>query len=75
MKKLLGIAAIILAFSPLAQAQGNDALAGHPEARNDRPAAESYEHAPVAHKAHKGAKHVAKVKHQVKHHHKAAKKA
>lgn len=33
MKKLLGIAALILAFSPFAQAQG---LPGHPDARNDR---------------------------------------
>lgn len=37
MKKLLGIAALILAFTPFAQAQNNGSgLAGHPEARNDR---------------------------------------
>jgi hypothetical protein len=37
MKTLLGIAALILAFSPLAQAQNTGAgLAGHPDARNDR---------------------------------------
>jgi hypothetical protein len=33
MKKLLGIAALMLAFSPLAHAQG---YPGHPDARNDR---------------------------------------
>jgi hypothetical protein len=33
MKKLLGIAAIMLAFSPFAHAQG---YPGHPDARNDR---------------------------------------
>ena len=37
MKKLLGLVAFILAFAPLAQAQGNDAGPfGHPDARNDR---------------------------------------
>jgi hypothetical protein len=33
MKKLLGIAALMLAFSPFAHAQG---YPGHPDARNDR---------------------------------------
>lgn len=33
MKKLLAVAALILAFSPFAQAQG---LSDHPDARNDR---------------------------------------
>jgi len=36
MKKLLGLVAFILAFSPLAQAQDNSDLRGHPDARNDR---------------------------------------
>jgi hypothetical protein len=54
MKKLLGIAALILAFSPLAQAQNNGAkLSGHPDARNNQD----------------GAKHMRHVKHHhVKHH-------
>ncbi|KAF3999785.1 hypothetical protein [Glaciimonas immobilis] len=34
MKKLFGVAALIFAFSPLANAQG---LSDHPDARNDRP--------------------------------------
>lgn len=47
MKKLLGVAALILAFSPFAQAQG---LSDHPDARNDR-RMES-EHAAVVHRHH-----------------------
>lgn len=60
MKKLLGIAALCMAFSPLAQAQG---LAGHPDARNDRSPSEYTEQ-----KASKPAK----AKHKVK---KTAKRA
>ena len=42
MLKLLGIAALVAAFMPFAYAQnGSAALAGHPDARNDRPAAVS----------------------------------
>ena len=52
MKKLLGIAALILAFTPFAQAQNNGSgLAGHPEARNDRQS-ESHPHAVPHHKHH-----------------------
>ncbi|HWW07114.1 hypothetical protein [Collimonas sp.] len=37
MKKLFGIAALLLALTPFAQAQNmGDPLAGHPDARNDR---------------------------------------
>lgn len=63
MKKLLSIAALLLAFSPFAQAQ-NGSLSGHPDARNDRNAVSSYsEHA--VHKNHMGAK----SRHHVKRHH------
>jgi len=71
MKKLLGIAALILAFSPLAQAQNNsDALSGHPDARNDRQM-ESHDRRTVVHHDRKRVKHVrhAKPVHHVKHHH------
>lgn len=48
MKKLLSIAALILAFSPLVQAQNSGAgLPGHPDARNDRNGASNYSGAPV----------------------------
>ena len=37
MKKLFGIAALLFALTPFAQAQNSgDPLAGHPDARNDR---------------------------------------
>jgi len=59
MKKILGIAALILAFTPFAQAEG---LPGHEDARNDRQM-ESFD-AP----AHHVAKRVHHVKHHVMHH-------
>lgn len=70
MKKLLGIAALILAFSPFAQAQnGGEGLAGHPDARNDRNMV-SQDRGTMAHHDQDGAKHVRHVKrhHHVKHH-------
>ncbi|NMM38492.1 MAG: hypothetical protein HHJ09_13505 [Glaciimonas sp.] len=70
MKKLLGIAAFILAFSPLAQAQNSGAgLAGHPDARNDRNGASNYSMTPT-HSDRMGAKpmHHAKPMHPAKHH-------
>ncbi|AIY39192.1 hypothetical protein LT85_0032 [Collimonas arenae] len=59
MKKLLGIAALLVAFAPFAHAQSDAAsvLAGHPDARNDRTTAEA----------------AAPAKHMKKAHHKAAK--
>ena len=49
MKKLFGIAALLLAFTPFAQAQNSgDPLAGHPDARNDRQV-EPAKQEPVAH--------------------------
>ncbi|AMP02429.1 hypothetical protein GN109_15660 [Collimonas pratensis] len=37
MKKLLGVAALLIAFAPFAQAQDSSGvLASHPDARNDR---------------------------------------
>jgi len=65
MKKILGIAALILAFTPLAQAQG---IPGHEDARNDRQM-ESFDR-PDAHHAAKHAHHVrhhAKAKHEAEH--------
>lgn len=60
MKKLLGIAAVLLAFTPFAQAQNmGDPLAGHPDARNDR-SPQSYEGRTVEHKKHHDKKHHAK---------------
>ena len=60
MKKLLSIAALILAFSPLAQAQG---LPGHPDARNDR------NNGAMMQKDHVAPKHMRHAKrHHVKHH-------
>ncbi|MEO6354277.1 MAG: hypothetical protein ABIO19_04375 [Burkholderiaceae bacterium] len=65
MKKLLSIAALILAFSPFAQAQDNGAgLPGHPDARNDRSGASNYSET-MEHKNHMGAK----PKHHAKSHH------
>lgn len=57
MKKLLGMALLALAFSPFAQAQTSEALAGHPEARNDRQA-ESSTRTTATKKAKLGAKKV-----------------
>ncbi|AMO99983.1 hypothetical protein CAter10_2312 [Collimonas arenae] len=69
MKKLLGIAAVLLAFTPFAQAQNMDnPLAGHPDARNDR-TPQSYEGRTVEHKKHD--RHHEKAK---KHHHVEEKK-
>ena len=70
MKKLLSIAALILAFSPLVQAQNSGAgLPGHPDARNDRIGASNYSEAPV-HNDRMGARPMqhAKPMHQMKHH-------
>ena len=57
MKNLLGIAALMLAFTPFAHAQG---LSGHPDARNDR----QRERVVVMHPAHHAIHH-----HHVKRHH------
>lgn len=67
MKKLLSIAALILAFSPLAQAAG---LPGNPDARNDRNVA-SHDSGAMMHHHKNGAKHMhhAKHVHHMKHHH------
>ena len=47
MKKLLSIAALLFAFSPLAHAMGPS---GHPDARNDRaPEMRHNRHVPVRH--------------------------
>ncbi|PFH09762.1 hypothetical protein BCF11_2164 [Collimonas sp. PA-H2] len=60
MKKLLGVAALLIAFAPFAQAQDSSGvLASHPDARNDRTTVEA---------AAAPAKHV-----KAKAHHKAAK--
>ncbi len=49
MKKLFGIAALLLALTPFAQAQNSgDPLAGHPDARNDRKV-ETTKQEPVKH--------------------------
>lgn len=64
MKKILGVAALILAFSPFAQAQG---LSDHPEARNDR-RMES-EHAAAVQRHHAVQKHM-KMKHHRRMEHK-----
>jgi hypothetical protein len=64
MKKLLGIAALILAFSPFAQAQG---LPGHPDARNDRHVEMFREPAHRPHAAVKKHKRHMKHKHHMKH--------
>ena len=64
MKKLLGLVAFILAFAPLAHAQGNDAGPfGHPDARNDRQM-QSHER-DVHHRA--VARHAHHVKHDADH--------
>ena len=69
MKKLLGIAALILAFSPFAQAQNDGAgLPGHPDARNDRNMA-SQDRGTIVHHDQVGAKHMHHAKrHHAKHH-------
>lgn len=65
MKKFLGIAAFLLAFSPFAQAQNGDGgLSGHPDARNDRSEATSHS-GHVMHKTHV----MTKSRHHVKRHH------
>ena len=57
MKKLIGIAAFILASSSLALAQDRgDLRSQHPDARNDRHSVEMHDRAPIA-----------QAKHQVKH--------
>jgi Ni/Co efflux regulator RcnB len=67
MKKLLGIAAFILALAPLAQAQDSPAaLAGHPDARNDR---NVQSEKTMVHHDRAGAKHMRHAKrHHAKHH-------
>ena len=70
MKKLLGIAALILAFSPFAQAQNNnEELSGHPDARNDRNM-ESHDRRTVVHHHRKTVKHMRHERHvrYTKHH-------
>jgi uncharacterized low-complexity protein len=58
MKKLLGIAALLFAFAPFAQAQdASDILASHPDARNDRATVEAA--APAKHGEHRKAHHKA----------------
>lgn len=64
MKKLLSIAALILAFTPVAQAQNTpEALAGHPDARNDRSMA-TQDRGTIGPQRHAGAK---KVRHGMRH--------
>ena len=69
MKKLLGIAAFILAFSPFAQAQnGGEGLAGHPDARNDRNMT-SQDRGAMVHHEQDGVQHMRHVKrHHAKRH-------
>ena len=68
MKKLLAIAAFVMAFAPFAQAQnGGTALAGHPEARNDRSASSINAHAPV-HQGLVQVRHVRHHRHLIRHH-------
>lgn len=63
MKKLFGIAALLLALTPFAQAQNSgDPLAGHPDARNDR-SVEASKQEPVKHHG----KVVKKQHHRVEH--------
>ena len=66
MKKLLGIAALVFAMSPMAQAQStvSSALTNHPEARNDRPAEAMTTSTGMMHKHH-----MAKHHHHHHHHH------
>ncbi|MDR3454253.1 MAG: hypothetical protein P4L96_15905 [Rhodoferax sp.] len=66
MKKLLALAAFILAFAPLAQAQDAGPY-GHPEARNDR-SMQSMERDMHQHRA--PAKHMRHMKHHRPAHHK-----
>ncbi|SDX20257.1 hypothetical protein SAMN04515617_10229 [Collimonas sp. OK242] len=57
MKKLFGIAALLFALTPFAQAQNSgDPLAGHPDARNDRPV-EAAKQAPAKHHGKAAKKH------------------
>ncbi|MDB5990722.1 MAG: hypothetical protein JWQ10_2125 [Herbaspirillum sp.] len=65
MKKLLGIAALMLAFSPFAHAQG---YPGHPDARNDRHVEEYSNRRDVVVKRHP-ARRVVVVKHRRDTHH------
>ena len=52
MKKLMTAAALLVAFSSFAQAQGRtDSLANHPDARNDRVAETAVEKQPIRHRA------------------------
>lgn len=62
MKKLLGIAALMLAFSPFAHAEG---YPGHPDARNDRRVEEYSDHRDVVVRKHP-VRHV--VRHRDTHH-------
>ncbi len=52
MKKILALAAFVVAFAPLAHAQDNAAQYGHPDALNNRPV-EMHEHAMMRHEHHK----------------------
>ena len=64
MKKMIGIAALVLALSPFAQAQTSSmGVEGHPDARNDRQPETSSAREPVLHKGHHDAKKVNHVKH------------
>lgn len=70
MKKMIGIAALVLALAPFAQAQTSvRGVEGHPDARNDRQAETSSVREPVLRKGH----HVAKKVRHVKHHSAASK--
>lgn len=52
MKKLIGLAALVVAFAPFAYAQNNAAEYGYPDAINNRPM-EMQEHAMARHEHHK----------------------
>lgn len=75
MKKLLAIASLAFAFSPLANAQnGNAGIPGHPDARNDRPAVAAEARSTTPAKQHAAKKHHAKKSHRhAKHHQQASK--
>ncbi len=71
MKKLIGIAALILAFTPFAQAENNmGEMPGHADARNDRQV-ESHDRGAIQRSDHVDARHVrhAKPHHLAKRHH------
>ncbi|CAN5422749.1 hypothetical protein BH11PSE11_BH11PSE11_01600 [soil metagenome] len=69
MKKILGIAALILAFSPLANAQSkSDLLASHPGARNDRNPSELRERASTRAQRHHVKHRVTKHPHRIARH-------